>query len=569
MNADNRNLITAIALSMLILIVYQVYFIPDTPAPQDQGYAGQTVENLPATPGSTQLAAASQVPAAVTAPRVAFDGAGIKGSISLAKGRIDDLRLKDYGVDTLTDENRVPLLRKSGADDSYFTEVDFLDGTTNAPLIGADVIWQSNGGSLTPSTPLTLTHDNGNGLSFALTYTMDDDYMITMDAAVTNTSGNAVSIRHLARLLRNKPTESAFFISYEGPLGVFEEDVKVKVDYDDIEELNVTGESHQSDNVKGWIGITDKYWLTALIPARQDDVNFTFRRAPGAGLRTQVDALTGATTIADGATLTRSFALFAGPKQVDVLEAYNDSQNIERLDHAIDWGWFPFLTKPFYFAIHWLFVLMGNFGLAIIGVTVIVKVAFFPLANKSYKSMAKMRELAPKVTELRERFADDKPRQQQEMMQLYRAEKVNPAAGCLPVLLQIPVFFALYKVLFISIEMRHAPFYGWITDLSALDPTSILNLFGLLPYSTAAFPDFMNLGVWPILMGISMYVQMSLNPPPPDPIQAKIFKFMPLFFTFLLATFPAGLVIYWTWNNLLSILQQWYIMQSMKKAKTA
>lgn len=568
MNPDNRNLISAIALSMLILIVYQVYFIPDEPPRQDQGFAGQTVENLPQTPNATTIAAGSVLPAAVTAPRVDFENDKINGTISLAKGRIDDLRLRDFGETSLDDETRVGLLRKSGSDDSYFTEIDFLDANSQS-MIAADAEWQSDGSTLTPSSPLTLRYQNEDGMDFALTYSMDDRYLISVDAAVTNNSGQAANIRHLARLLRNKPSINTFFISYEGPLGVFTEDVKVNFDYDDIEDIGARGESHQSENITGWIGITDKFWLTAIIPERQDDVNFTFRRAPGSGLHTQVDALTGSYVLAEGETITRRFNLFAGPKQVGVLEDYNESQGIERLDHAIDWGWFPFLTKPFFFALNWLFDLLGNFGLAILGVTVIVKLAFFPLANKSYRSMAKMRELAPKVQELRAKFADDKQRQQQEMMQLYRAEKVNPAAGCLPVLLQIPVFFALYKVLFINIEMRHAPFYGWIEDLSALDPTSIINLFGLLPYETTAFPDFLNLGVWPILMGITMFVQMSLNPPPPDPIQAKIFKYMPVFFTFLLATFPAGLVIYWTWNNLLSIIQQWAIMQSLKKSNKA
>ena len=568
MNSDNRNLIAAIALSMLILIVYQLYFIPDTPPQQAQqeGYAGQTTEDLNVS--SDVAAARIDVPVAATAPRVSFESDALEGSISLAGGRIDDLRLSRFGEASRDDENRVALLRKSGEKDSYFAEINFLDDRSQR-MVASDAIWVANQDMLTPDAPLTLSHTNEAGVDFAITYEMDDDYLITVTTEVTNNSTDSLNMRHFARILRNKPSEDAFFISYEGPIGVFEEDVKQEFGYDDIEDIGSQGESFKSEGVKGWIGITDKFWLTAMVPEQQDDVTFTFRRASGAGLRSQVDALTEPVRLAAGDSISRSFSLFAGPKEVDVLLDYNESQGIERLDHAIDWGWFPFLTKPFFHALNWMNGLFGNFGLAIIGLTVIVKLIFFPLANRSYKSMAKMRELAPKTQELRERFADDKQRQQQEMMQLYRAEKVNPAAGCLPILLQIPVFFALYKVLFISIQMRHAPFYGWIEDLSAVDPTSIINLFGLLPFSTAGIPDFLNLGVWPILMGISMYVQMSLNPPPPDPVQAKIFKFMPLMFTFLLATFPAGLVIYWTWNNLLSIAQQWYIMQSMKKAKKA
>ena len=566
MNADNRNLITAIALSMLILVVYQIFFIPEQP-PQQEGYAGQTVEALPATPTVAQLQAQlAAAPLAATAPRVKIKGDKIDGSISLASGRIDDIRLLDYGVDYLEDENRVRLLRKSGTDDAYFTEIGFLDGDSK-PLVDAKTLWQADGDMLTPETPVTLTHEN-NGMRYSLKYTMDDGYLITIDAGVENLTGEAQTVRHFARLFRQKPSVSDFFISYEGPLGVFIEDVKEQVGYDDIHDEDYRTERFESEGVKGWIGMTDKFWLSALIPHEQDDALFSFNKVSSqfpSIQPTQVDVITGGGTIADGTSMSRSFSIFTGPKDVDVLNFYNESQNIERLDHAIDWGWFPFLTKPFFHALNWLNTQLGNFGLAIIALTVVVKIAFFPLANKSYRSMAKMRELAPKTQELRERFADDRQRQQQEMMQLYRTEKVNPAAGCLPVLLQIPVFFALYKVLFIDIAMRHAPFYGWITDLGQADPTSIFNLFGLLPYSTAFLPDFLNLGVWPVLMGISMFVQMSLNPPPPDPIQAKVFKFMPLFFTFLLATFPAGLVIYWTWNNVLSIIQQWFIMQSVKR----
>ena len=571
MNGDNRNLIMAIALSMLILIVYQIYFIPDEPIQQNQsqeGYAGQTVEGLPATPSAAALEAQiAAAPLAATADRIMIKADKIEGSISLASGRIDDVKLLDYGEETLDDENRVALLRKSGDEDSYFTEVGFLDGNSQ-PLVDKNSIWQASGNTLTPETPVTLSHEE-NGIRFSLTYSIDDGYLITVDAKAENISGEARSIRHFARMLRNKPSVSDFFISYEGPIGVFVEDVKEQIGYDDIHDDGYRTERFESEAIKGWIGITDKFWLAAIIPHDQSDTLFSFNRVKGRTSNhqpTQVDVITAGATIADGASLSRQFSVFAGPKDVDVLESYNKSEGVERLDHAIDWGWFPFLTKPFFHALNWLNKQFGNFGLAIIALTVVVKLAFFPLANKSYKSMAKMRELAPKVQELRERFSDDRQRQQQEMMQLYRTEKVNPAAGCLPVLLQIPVFFALYKVLFIDIAMCHAPFYGWISDLGQADPTSILNLFGLLPYSTAVFPDFLNLGIWPILMGFTMFVQMSLNPPPPDPIQAKVFKYMPLFFTFLLATFPAGLVIYWTWNNILSIGQQWFIMQSVKKA---
>lgn len=577
MNNDNRNLIAAIAISMMILIVYQIYFIPaDQPTPNGQ-QPGQQVsqQEFPQQQGqqtitgatTTAASTAPELPAALTAPRVKVASNRLGGTLSLAHGRLDDLKLMEYARNDAKDIERVDLLRQTGGDDSYFAEVLFLDPAGNR-LVAKDAIWQASTETLTPETPLMLTHTGSDGIRYSLTYSIDQDYLVTIRAAAINNSGAPADIRNFARIRRNRPSVSDMFISYEGPIGVFAEDQKTEISYDDVVELGTAGETYTSEGVKGWIGITDKYWLTALIPDadNQDAFSYGFRRAFGPGAPTQVDINAAATRLADGASMERVFHLYAGPKKINILLDYNEQLGVERLDHAIDWGWFPFLTKPFFHALNWLYGVLGNFGLAILALTVAIKAVFFPLANKSYHSMAKMRELAPKIQELRERFSDDKQRQQQEMMQLYRQEKVNPASGCLPLLLQIPVFFALYKVLFVTIEMRHAPFYGWITDLSALDPTSIINLFGLLPFSTAGLPDIVNLGVWPILMGISMFVQMSLNPPPPDPVQAKIFKFMPLFFTFLLATFPAGLVIYWTWNNLLSILQQWYIMRSVKKA---
>ena len=568
MNADNRNLIAAIALSMLILIVYQIYFIPPEQPQQNAASPAETLAPAVAGASTAGLAETTET-TQVTAPRADITAAALGGSLSLAGGRLDDLRLLQYGEETADDPERVHLLRQTGGPDSYFAEVLFLD-PDGKRMVAKDALWQASATSLSTDRPLTLTHRRDDGMTFTLTYSIDDAYLISIAAEASNASGAPVDIRYFARIRRNLPSISDFFISYEGPIGVFAEGEKTEVDYDEVQELGAAGETYTADAVKGWVGITDKYWLTAFVPdqlaGQADDLSFGFRRPSGAGEPAQVDASTTPVSLADGQSLSRVFHLYAGPKKVNVLLSYNERLGAERLDHAIDWGWFPFLTKPFFHGLNWFYGILGNFGLAILALTVVVKLAFFPLANRSYHSMAKMRELAPRIQELRERFPDDKQRLQQEMMQLYRDEKVNPAAGCLPILLQIPVFFALYKVLFVTIEMRHAPFYGWVEDLSALDPTSILNIFGLLPYSTAWAPDFLNLGIWPILMGITMYVQMSLNPPPPDPIQAKVFKFMPLMFTFLLATFPAGLVIYWTWNNLLSIIQQMYIMQSVKKA---
>jgi YidC/Oxa1 family membrane protein insertase len=564
MNADNRNLIAAIAISMMILIVYQIYFVSSE---EPQLNTASPEEVLAPALQSTDSSNFGESPesAQETAARVKINAPALGGSISLAGGRIDELLLLSYGEEVANDEQRVQLLRQTGGDDSYFAEVLFLD-PEGKRMVAKDAVWETSARNLTPDQPLTLTHRRDDGMKFSLTYTIDNQYLISIAAEAVNASGTTVDIRHFARIRRNLPSVSDFFISYEGPIGVFAEDEKTEIDYDDVQDLGPTGEMYKAENIKGWIGITDKYWLTAFIPDDQEDLGFGFRRPSGGGEPAQVDAGNTPVTLADGGSLRRVFHLYAGPKKVNVLLDYNESLGVERLDHAIDWGWFPFLTKPFFHGLNWFYGILGNFGLAIMALTVVVKLAFFPLANKSYHSMAKMRELTPKIQELRERFGDDKQRLQQEMMQLYRNEKVNPAAGCLPILLQIPVFFALYKVLFVTIEMRHAPFYGWVEDLSALDPTSVLNLFGLLPYTTEWAPDFINLGIWPILMGVTMFIQMSLNPPPPDPIQAKVFKFMPIMFTFLLATFPAGLVIYWTWNNLLSIIQQMYIMRSVKKA---
>lgn len=569
MNADNRNLILAVTLSMIILVVWQMYFAPPPELPAENASSTQqqsvtAATGLPQTAGQAATTT-TENSGTIDAGVVMIEDQRVSGSISLAGGRIADLRLSDYAATTHDDPQRVRLLRPADTADGYHAEILFLDGMGNR-LVPKDAVWQADGDTLDRQRSVLLSWQDGEGLEYSLRYVLEADYTIAVTAAVRNIGTAPKMVRHFARLRRDLPSRSDFFISYEGPIGVFAEDQKTEVSYDTIQELGSAGETHRSSGVRGWIGITDKYWLTALIPQTQDDTVFGFRRPAGAGEPTQVDIDTAAVSLNNGEEQARLFHLFAGPKKLDLLLETNAKLGVERLDHAIDWGWFPFLTKPFFHALNWLFLQLGNFGLAILALTVGVKLAFFPLANKSYHSMAKMRELAPKIQEMRERFSDDRQRQQQEMMQLYRNEKVNPAAGCLPILVQIPVFFALYKVLFVTIEMRHAPFYGWIKDLSALDPTSILNLFGLLPYSTTWAPDVINLGVWPILMGITMFVQMQLNPPPPDPVQAKVFKFMPLFFTFLLATFPAGLVIYWTWNNLLSILQQWYIMRSYKRS---
>ncbi len=412
-----------------------------------------------------------------------------------------------------------------------------------------------------------MSWDNGNGLIFLRTIFINDDYLIKIKDTIRSSLNKSISLNPYGLVRRTgTPSTQGMWILHEGLLGVFDTTLK-EWTYSNLQDDNKEGFNHNSEEPGGWAGITDKYWLAAIMPEQSEKVNFSMRALSGGEDRYQADFLGSAVTVPPGGEVQWSGYLFAGAKNVDLLDKYEEELGVTHFDLAIDFGWFYFLTKPFFYAITYLNSLLGNFGLAIIAFTIIVRLVLFPLANKSYRSMGKMRELAPKIQVLRENAGDDRAKMNQEMMALYKKEKVNPAAGCLPILLQIPVFFALYKVLYVSIEMRHAPFYGWILDLSAIDPTSIFNLFGLLPYSVDFLPAFLSIGLWPVLMGITMHLQMRLNPPPPDPIQAKIFQYMPIFFTFLLATFPAGLVIYWTWNNLLSIVQQWWIMRSMAEKK--
>ena len=420
----------------------------------------------------------------------------------------------------------------------------------------SETLWSApDGVKLTPGTPVTLTFDNGQGLVFTRTISVDDRYMFSIKQQVANNSGNPVTLAPYALVSRHgRPEIEDFFVLHEGLIGVLGEDGAIEVDYSDLEDERL--QSYNSTG--GWIGITDKYWASVLIPDQTKTLTARFSNNPANAKEIfQTDYLLGAQTLPTGGAVTISGKLFAGAKVVSIIDGYKDAQKIDRFDLLIDWGWFYFITKPMFKLLDFLFKLVGNFGIAILLATVIIKLALFPLANKSYVSMSKMKLLQPEMLKIRERYSDDKVKQQQAMMELYKSEKVNPMSGCLPIVVQIPIFFALYKVLFGTIEMRHAPFFGWIQDLAAPDPTSMFNLFGLIPWDP---PSFLLIGIWPIIMGVTMFLQMRLNPTPPDPVQAQIFTWMPLFFTFLLATFPAGLVIYWAWNNTLSIAQQWFIM---------
>ena len=570
MNPETRNLVAAISLSMAVLIGYQLLFVDPK---KDQIIQENVVNNLsdnsniPIPSNDNSLTVTSEdgkTENFKNVPRVLLNSNETSGSISLKGARIDDITLTQYRETLDADSSLINLLLKSNEKNPYFIEHGW-SSPDGLKVPNGKTLWKSSKNLLSPDTSITLSWDNGEGITFYQDISVDDTFMFTINQRVKNNTNNAVTLYPYGLIRRTgEPETTKFFVLHEGPLGVFDGTLSEK-SYEDLADSGQKGINIKPAESGGWTGLTDKYWMTALLPDQNEKYSFTYRYLNSSGGQYQTDFLGKAVKIqakSEGNFLSRTFA---GAKRLALFDDYEERFNVKHFDLAIDFGWFYFLTKPFFYALSWANDYLGNFGLAILAITVLVKIVFFPLANKSYKSMAKMRNLSPEIQKLRERVGDDRQKLNQEMMNLYKKEKVNPAAGCLPILVQIPVFFALYKVLFVSIEMRQTPFFGWIKDLSVQDPTSILNLFGLLPYSTSIFPDFLNLGIWPLLMGVTMFLQQRLNPTPPDPIQAKIFAWMPVAFTFLLATFPAGLVIYWTWNNLLSICQQWLIMNGMKK----
>ncbi len=574
---EQRNLILAIVLSMAILFGFQFLFPPAEPPQQPQ--TAETAQNGtpvpgagPSAPGAPGVGGVPTQPAREDvigiSPRVSIQTPLLSGSIALRGARLDDLILTQYH-ETL-DDNSAPitLLSPEGSDKAYYSTFGWAPAAgSDIKLPTAETLWTAEGGPLTPSSPVTLSWDNGEGLTFQQVIAIDDNYLFTVTQRVVNNGAAAAELAPYGLISRaGTPKTLGFYILHEGPVGVFNGALDDGIKYDDLKEEYQGGQDSviAKETTGGWLGITDKYWLAALVPDQQAAVKTRFvYNLRGGRDHYQSDFLYPTATVAPGASVETTSRLFAGAKVVPLLQRYEADYGIEKFDLAVDFGWFKVLTKPIFYALHWLHAQVGNFGIAILLLTVAIKLVFFPLANKSYKSMAKMRKLQPKMMELRERFAEDKQRLNQEMMALYKKEGANPLSGCLPILIQIPVFFALYKVMFVTIEMRHAPFYGWIHDLSAPDPTTILNGFGMLPWGA---PDLgvlnlLNIGVWPLLMGISMFLQQKLNPQPPDPVQAKVFLMMPVIFTFLLATFPAGLVIYWTWNNVLSMAQQAFIMK--------
>jgi len=582
---NTRNTVLAIVLSLIVLLGWQYFVVnprleqdrlrqqtltaqtqqpnapaPGTPttAPQPGATATTPSATAPSAPAAAVPTGASREQVLAAAPRVRIDTARVEGSINLRGGRIDDVRLKDYHETVDRTSPTIIFFSPSGTQNPLYAEFGVVAPAGNTtPLPAPDSLWRQEGSNvLSPATPVVLVWDNGQGLEFRRTYTIDTNFMFRVREEVRNTGTAPIALHGYALVSRHgTPRVAGMYILHEGMIGVFGEQGLREFTYADLDKAGAsTGRASG-----GWFGITDKYWVAAIIPDQRTQFQGRFIAFTNTPVKSyQADYLLDAQIVAPGASISFDHRLFAGAKEVKLIEGYSDSEKILRFDLMIDWGWFYFFTRPLFYALDYFFGLFGNFGVSILVVTIIIKLLFFPLASKSYESMSKMKKVQPEMTVIRERYAEDKMKQQQLLMELYKKEKINPLSGCLPILIQIPVFFALYKVLFVTIEMRHSPFFGWIRDLSAHDPTSLFNLFGLLPF---AVPEFFQVGVWPIIMGITMWVQMKMNPEPPDPTQKLIFSWMPLLFTFMLASFPAGLVIYWAWNNILSVSQQYYIMR--------
>ncbi|NIX76123.1 membrane protein insertase YidC [Microvirga terricola] len=590
MREDSKNLIVAIALSVAILLGWQYFYA--TPQAEKQRQAAQQAAQqttqvtpnaptagqapTPAAPGTVPNASAPAVvetreAALARSPRVAIDTPSIAGSLNLRGGRIDDVSLKHYRETVDPKSPNIVLFSPSGSPHPYYADFGWVGTQAGIALPTADTVWTADKTTLTPSTPVTLSWDNGQGLIFRRQISVDDNFMFTVKNSVENKGASPVTLNSYGLVSRHgKPTTLGYYVLHEGMIGVLGDKGLQEVTYTNLDkESALPGQNAVGkmwDGVTGgFVGITDKYWAAAVIPDQAQPFQGSFTARDASNNRVyQANMLGSNLTLQPGGTAEVTQRLFAGAKEVAVVDGYHDSLGIKNFDRLIDWGYFYFITKRLFQVLDYFYRLFGNFGVAILLVTVILKAIFFPLANKSYASMAKMKAVQPEMTAIRERYADDKMKQQQALMELYKKEKINPVAGCWPVLIQIPVFFALYKVLFVTIEMRHAPFFGWIRDLAAPDPTSVFNLFGLIPYDPGAVPmigHFLMLGAWPLIMGVTMWLQMKMNPEPPDPVQKQVFAWMPVIFTFMLGSFPAGLVIYWAWNNLLSVTQQGFIMK--------
>ena len=556
---DQKNLLLAILASLVVLLGFQLLFptkdVPKTNITQEMNDSfapePELIAELPK--ARNEIINESE--------RISIENDFINGSINLTGARIDDIILKKYRVDLSSDSENVKFLSPKGSENPYFAEYGWVTSNNNKiELPNANTVWKSNKSIISPEDPVVLSWDNGNGLIFKRTISIDTEYMFSIQQTIINNTSEDIILYPYGLINRTGvPKLSGLFILHEGPIGVLNDRVK-ELDYDDLEDDKKISEKSK----KGWIGITDKYWLAALIPNQESNFEGHFQSfSRGADIKFQTSYLGPQIIIASNNQESYISQFYAGAKEVPILDKHEEN-GIPMFDRAIDFGWFYIITKPLSYLLHFFSSYMGNVGLAIIALTICIRIILFPLANKSFKSMNKMKILQPKMMEIRERFGNDKVQMQKEVMALYKKEKANPLAGCLPILLQIPVFFALYKVLTVTLEMRQAPFFGWIKDLSVPDPYSIFNIFGLIPID---LPSFLIIGTWPLLMGATMFLQQKLNPAPPDPIQAKVMAMLPFIFIFLFAQFAAGLVLYWTCNNILSIAQQWIIMKKMDTNK--
>ena len=550
---DSKNVIAAITLSTAVIVLYSLFFIPEQTTTKKNLAEKKKIEQSSDTPSLEQketLKNISRDEALDQSERINFENNNIIGSISLKGAAIDDLTFKNYKMN-LNDEKKVTLLGPRSFNQGYLIESGFVTNDKNIEIPNSDTVWALSGNNkLTNQLPIKLTWTNNQGITFEKEIFLDDEYLFTIKQRVINKTNNKYDFYSYGQIIRNQtPDITDFYILHEGLIATLDDEL-IEEDYDDIQEKKFTRIAQ-----KGWLGIGDKYWITSLIPPRNKEFKTTFdykNKFRANFISTEPQLLN------EKSFIEEKIQIIVAAKRVDVIDGYAESLKIDKFDLVIDWGFLYFITKPLFFGIDYFFKLLGNYGLAIIAITICIRLAFFPLANFSFRSMAKMKALQPEMVRLKELHKDDKMKLQQEMMALYKKEKVNPMSGCLPILVQIPVFFALYKVLFVTIEMRQMPFYGWIQDLSERDPTSIFNLFGLLPYEV---PSFLIIGAWPVAMGVSMWVQQKLNPAPTDAMQAKIFMFFPLFLTVILAPFPSGLVIYWTVNNILTMAQQVFIMK--------
>ena len=550
---DSKNVIAAISLSAAVIILYSLFFQPEPRVIKENLTEQKKIQTTTDTPNLDQTENFSELTRDEVLKqneRIRFENNSVVGTISLKGATIDDLTFKEYNVE-LNSNKKVTLLSPRNISDGYFIESGFVSSNKNIDIPDSSTIWKIKGNNkLTPNNPIKLVWSNTQGITFEKHISLDDHFLFTIKQKIINSSDKTYNFYSYGQIIRNKiPDISNFYILHEGLIATLDDEL-IEEDYDDIQEKKFSKTAQ-----KGWFGIGDKFWISSIIPPRGKEFKTTFDYKKK--FRANFISTEPMEVNAKG-SIEEEIQIIVAAKRVNVIDGYAENLKIDKFDLAIDWGFMYFITKPLFFGIDYFFRLLGNYGLAIIAITMCIRLTFFPLANFSFRSMAKMKILQPEMTRLKELHKEDKTKLQQEMMALYKKEKVNPMSGCLPILVQIPVFFALYKVLFVTIEMRQMPFYGWIHDLSERDPTSLFNLFGLIPWDP---PSFLMIGVWPILMGISMFVQQKLNPTPPDPIQAKIFMFFPIFLTVILAPFPAGLVIYWTVNNILTMAQQIFIMK--------